>query len=185
MRKTTDARGRGTVQGLPDWDRCAVIGRRQRPPPIPSPTAGRFFDTALAVKHGMELVAQGADLVDVGGESTRPGARQGRRGRGAAARPARRAGPWPPRASPSSVDTMRARASRRRAVEAGAVLVNDVSGGLADPAMVPVGRGGGPVPFVVMQLAGLQRGHETAAPCTRTVAGEGRHRTARPGWTRW
>ncbi|SCD43299.1 dihydropteroate synthase, partial [Streptomyces sp. SolWspMP-sol7th] len=35
---------------------------------------GRWFDTEAAVKHGLELVAQGADLIDVGGESTRPGA---------------------------------------------------------------------------------------------------------------
>ena len=35
---------------------------------------GRFFDTTAAIKHGLDLVAEGADLVDVGGESTRPGA---------------------------------------------------------------------------------------------------------------
>ena len=66
-------RGRGTVQGLPEWDRCAVMGVVNVTPDSFS-DGGRWFDTTAAIKHGLDLVAEGADLVDVGGESTRPGA---------------------------------------------------------------------------------------------------------------
>ncbi|WP_405428514.1 dihydropteroate synthase [Streptomyces erythrochromogenes] len=113
---------------------------------------GHWFDTAAAVKRGLSLVADGADLVDVGGESTRPGAsrvdedEELRRVipvvRGLAAE-----------GVPVSVDTMRA-AVARQAVEAGAVLINDVSGGLADPAMIPAVADCG-VPFVLMHWRGF------------------------------
>ncbi|MEX1658267.1 dihydropteroate synthase, partial [Streptomyces pseudovenezuelae] len=65
--------GRGRVAGLPEWDRCAVMGVVNVTPDSFS-DGGRWFDTAAAVKHGLALVEEGADLVDVGGESTRPGA---------------------------------------------------------------------------------------------------------------
>ncbi len=112
---------------------------------------GRWFDTEAAIKHGLDLVAQGADLVDVGGESTRPGAARvdedeelrrvlpvvrGLAGEGLVV----------------SVDTMRASVAAQ-AVAAGAVLVNDVSGGRADPEMVPAVADAG-VPFVVMHWRG-------------------------------
>lgn len=61
------------MDGLPEWDRCAVMGVVNVTPDSFS-DGGRWFDTEGAVKHGLDLVAQGADLVDVGGESTRPGA---------------------------------------------------------------------------------------------------------------
>lgn len=97
---------------------------------------GRWLDHDAALAHGLELVAQGADLVDVGGESTRPGAARVPLDEELA------------RVLPVitslvahgvvvSVDTMRAQVARA-AVDAGAVLVNDVSGGLADPQMVPL-----------------------------------------------
>ncbi|MFC8013811.1 dihydropteroate synthase, partial [Streptomyces cinereoruber] len=70
MSTTTD---RGTARGLPEWDRCAVMGVVNVTPDSFS-DGGRWFDTTAAVKHGLHLVAEGADLVDVGGESTRPGA---------------------------------------------------------------------------------------------------------------
>lgn len=66
-------RGRGTVRGLPEWDRCAVMGVVNVTPDSFS-DGGHWFDTTAAIKHGLELVAEGADLIDVGGESTRPGA---------------------------------------------------------------------------------------------------------------
>ncbi|EPH41074.1 putative Dihydropteroate synthase 1 [Streptomyces aurantiacus JA 4570] len=113
---------------------------------------GRWFDTTAAVKHGIDLVAQGADLVDVGGESTRPGAprvdeeEELRRVvpvvRGLAAE-----------GVTVSVDTMRARVAQQ-ALAAGAVLVNDVSGGLADPGMVPA-VAAAQAPFVVMHWRGF------------------------------
>src|SRR3954449_9900032 len=65
--------GRGRVAGLPAWDRCAVMGVVNVTPDSFS-DGGRWFDTTAAVKHGLALVEEGADLVDVGGESTRPGA---------------------------------------------------------------------------------------------------------------
>ncbi|MEU7639152.1 MULTISPECIES: dihydropteroate synthase [unclassified Streptomyces] len=141
---------RGRVAGLPDWDRCAVMGVVNVTPDSFS-DGGDWFDTELAVKHGLDLVAQGADIVDVGGESTRPGAP-----RVDAAEELRRVIPVVRELAAAgvvvSVDTMRATVAEQ-AVEAGACLVNDVSGGLADPAMVPV-VAAHHVPFVVMHWRG-------------------------------
>ncbi|MBT2382728.1 dihydropteroate synthase [Streptomyces sp. ISL-11] len=144
-------RGRFGPDGLPEWDRCAVMGVVNVTPDSFS-DGGRWFDTEVAIKRGLDLVAGGADLVDVGGESTRPGASRVDEGeelrrvvpvvRGLAAE-----------GVVVSVDTMRA-AVAEAAIEAGAVLVNDVSGGLADPAMVPVVATAG-VPFVVMHWRGF------------------------------
>ncbi|MBD3004445.1 MULTISPECIES: dihydropteroate synthase [unclassified Streptomyces] len=143
-------RGRGRVAGLPEWDRCAVMGVVNVTPDSFS-DGGKWFDTDLAVKHGLDLVAAGADLVDVGGESTRPGA-----ARVDEAEELRRVIPVVRELAAAgaliSVDTMRA-AVAERAVAAGARLVNDVSGGGADPAMVPMVAAAG-VPFVVMHWRG-------------------------------
>jgi dihydropteroate synthase len=141
---------RGRVAGLPEWDRCGVMGVVNVTPDSFS-DGGRCFDTATAVKHGLELVGQGADLVDVGGESTRPGA-----SRVDEDEELRRVLPVVRELVSEgvrvSVDTMRARVAEQ-ALEAGAVLVNDVSGGQADPAMVPV-VAAARVPFVVMHWRG-------------------------------
>jgi dihydropteroate synthase len=146
--------GRGHVAGLPEWDRCAVMGVVNVTPDSFS-DGGRWFDTTAAVKHGLDLVAQGADLVDVGGESTRPGAT-----RVDEAEELRRVVPvvrgLASEGVTISVDTMRASVAAQ-ALAAGAALVNDVSGGLADPDMVPVVADAG-VPFVVMHWRGLLRG---------------------------
>jgi dihydropteroate synthase len=95
---------------------------------------GKFFDTDKAVARGLELVAQGADLVDVGGESTRPGAK-----RPSEQEELDRVLPVITQlarlGAKVSVDTMRATVAEA-AVGAGAVLVNDVSGGRADDAML-------------------------------------------------
>ncbi|MFJ4849382.1 MULTISPECIES: dihydropteroate synthase [unclassified Streptomyces] len=141
---------RGHVAGLPSWDRCAVMGVVNVTPDSFS-DGGEWFDPELAVKHGLDLVAAGADLVDVGGESTRPGA-----ARVDEAEELRRVIPVVRELAAAgvvvSVDTMRA-AVAEKAVEAGAALVNDVSGGLADPAMIPVVAAAGS-PFVVMHWRG-------------------------------
>ncbi|MGI9821928.1 dihydropteroate synthase [Agromyces sp. Marseille-Q5079] len=96
---------------------------------------GEWFDAERAVAHGLDLVAAGADILDVGGESTRPGA-----ARVEPAEELRRVVPvvreLAGRGIRVSVDTMRA-ATARAAVEAGAEIINDVSAGLADDAMVP------------------------------------------------
>ncbi|MGW8556429.1 dihydropteroate synthase [Streptomyces tubercidicus] len=141
---------RGRVAGLPDWERCAVMGVVNVTPDSFS-DGGDWFDTELAVKHGLDLVAQGADMVDVGGESTRPGA-----ARVDEAEELRRVVPVVRELAAAgvvvSVDTMRASVAEQ-AVAAGARLVNDVSGGAADPAMVPV-VAAHQVPFVVMHWRG-------------------------------
>jgi dihydropteroate synthase len=141
---------RGRVAGLPDWDRCAVMGVVNVTPDSFS-DGGRWFDTEAAVKRGLDLVAQGADLVDVGGESTRPGAT-----RVDEAEELRRVLPVVHGLVADgvvvSVDTMRASVAEQ-AVAAGARVINDVSGGRADPAMVRVAADA-QVPFVVMHWRG-------------------------------
>ncbi|MYS20588.1 dihydropteroate synthase [Streptomyces sp. DvalAA-14] len=144
------SQGRTGPLGLPEWDRCAVMGVVNVTPDSFS-DGGRWFDPELAVKHGLDLVAQGADLVDVGGESTRPGAK-----RVDEAEELRRVVPVVRELAAAgvlvSVDTMRASVAEQ-AVAGGARLVNDVSGGLADPAMIPVVAAAA-VPFVLMHWRG-------------------------------
>ncbi|MCT9091315.1 dihydropteroate synthase [Streptomyces sp. ASQP_92] len=158
--------GRGSVEGLPEWDRCAVMGVVNVTPDSFS-DGGRWFDTSTAVKHGLDLVAEGADLVDVGGESTRPGA-----SRVDEAEELRRVVPvvrgLAAEGVTVSVDTMRARVAEQ-AVAAGAVLVNDVSGGLADPAMIPAVAATG-APFVVMHWRGFSQDMNSRAVYTDVVA---------------
>jgi dihydropteroate synthase len=94
---------------------------------------GKWFGTDAAISRGLELIAQGADIVDVGGESTRPGAQ-----RVSQEEELRRVGPVVTElvkaGVPVSIDTMRAPVAGF-ALDAGVHLVNDVSGGLADPQM--------------------------------------------------
>ena len=95
---------------------------------------GRFATTAAAIAQGMLLASQGADWIDVGGESTRPGAeRVGPDVELARVLPVVRA--LAAAGIAVSIDTLNA-STALRAVEAGARLVNDVSAGLADPAML-------------------------------------------------
>ena len=95
---------------------------------------GEHFTYPDAVDHGLKLIAEGADLIDVGGESTRPGAE-----RVSAAEEERRVvnviSKLADAGKPISIDTMRA-STARAAVIAGASIINDVSGGLADPQML-------------------------------------------------
>ena len=112
---------------------------------------GEWFSADAAIAHGMELVAQGADIVDVGGESTRPGAL-----RPSVEEELRRVLPVITELVAAgvrvSIDTMRA-AVAGAALDAGAAFVNDVSGGQADRAMAAV-VGAARVPFVVMHWRG-------------------------------
>jgi dihydropteroate synthase len=112
---------------------------------------GAWFGPDAAIARGLELAAQGADIVDVGGESTRPGAQ-----RIAADEELRRVGPviagLAQAGVPVSVDTMRAEVAQA-ALQSGARLVNDVSGGLADPEMPRLVAAAG-VPYVVMHWRG-------------------------------
>lgn len=108
---------------------------------------GRYLDPELAIAHGIELYAAGADIVDIGGESTRPGAVR--------IDPETEAGRVVPvirglvaAGVPTSVDTMRASVAEA-ALVAGVSVVNDVSGGRADPDMVKV-VAAARVPWILM-----------------------------------
>jgi dihydropteroate synthase len=94
---------------------------------------GLHFDEALAISHGLEMVEDGVDIIDIGGESTRPGAdRVSEEEEQARVIPVIRE--LAKQKVVISVDTMRA-STAKLAVEAGASIVNDVSGGAADPEM--------------------------------------------------
>ncbi|WP_445236384.1 dihydropteroate synthase [Gordonia zhenghanii] len=94
---------------------------------------GRYLDVDDAVRHGLELAAAGADIVDVGGESTRPGAIRVDAGT-EVARVTQVIAALASHGVRVSVDTMRASVAAA-ALEAGASIVNDVSGGRADADM--------------------------------------------------
>jgi len=94
---------------------------------------GQWLDPELAIAHGRHLIAQGADLLDVGGESTRPGAtRVSEKVELARVMPVVHG--LAEEGTPISVDTMRASVAAK-ALDAGTCCINDVSGGLADPEM--------------------------------------------------
>jgi dihydropteroate synthase len=128
---------------------------------------GRWADLDAAVAHGLALAREGADLVDVGGESTRPGAErvdpEEETRRVVPAIRALTAG-----GVAVSVDTTRA-AVAEAALDAGASIVNDVSGGLADPAMAKVVAAAG-VPWVLMHWRGHSRDMQALARYGDVVA---------------
>ncbi|WP_354641840.1 dihydropteroate synthase [Kitasatospora camelliae] len=154
------------LPGLPALDRCAVMGVVNVTPDSFS-DGGLWLDPAAAVRHGLDLVAKGADLVDVGGESTRPGAQ-----RVTEEEEIRRVLPVVRELAAAgvvvSVDTMRASVAEQ-AVAAGARLINDVSGGLADPAMAEVVAATG-APFVVMHWRGQSADMDSLAVYRDVVA---------------
>jgi dihydropteroate synthase len=147
------------ITALPRPGRCAVVGVLNVTPDSFS-DGGRYLHLDDALTHGVEMWTDGADLVDVGGESTRPGADRVEpdveiarilpviRGLSAAG-------------VAVSVDTTRARVAAA-AVEAGAVIVNDVSGGLADPDMARVVADLG-VPWILMHWRGYSRNMDSLA----------------------
>jgi len=141
------------VTQLPAQDRCLVMGVVNVTPDSFS-DGGQWYGADAAIAHGLELAAQGADIVDVGGESTRPGAQ-----RIEETEELRRIGPVVTelvRAGLTvSIDTMRARVAEF-ALDAGAQLVNDVSGGLADPDMPRLVAAAG-VSYVVVHWRGHSR----------------------------
>jgi dihydropteroate synthase len=121
---------------------------------------GRYASLDAAVAHGVEMAADGAQLVDVGGESTRPGA-----GRVDADTESGRVLPVVRELAAAgvavSVDTTRA-AVAARALGAGATVVNDVSGGLADPDMARVVAEAG-CPFILMHWRAHSRDMQALA----------------------
>jgi len=128
---------------------------------------GRYLELADAVAHGIAMHASGADLIDVGGESTRPGAdRVEPSVESARVVPVIRA--LAAAGVPVSVDTTRARVAED-ALVAGARIVNDVSGGLADPEMAKVVVAHD-VPWILMHWRGHSRQMNTLATYTDVVA---------------
>jgi dihydropteroate synthase len=151
---------------LPAPGRCAVVGVLNVTPDSFS-DGGRYLDVDDAVAHGLEMWQAGADLIDVGGESTRPGAERVDAGVEAA------------RVSPviaqlteagvrTSIDTTRALVAEA-ALTAGATIINDVSGGLADPDMARVAAAAD-VPWILMHWRGHSREMHTLATYQDVVA---------------
>jgi dihydropteroate synthase len=142
-----------------EWDRvcgarAAVMGIVNVTPDSFS-DGGRFLVPDAAVAHGIELAEQGADVLDVGGESTRPGAAPV-----PAAEELRRVVPVVERLAatttvPLSIDTTKA-AVARAALDAGATVVNDVSAGRSDPEILGVAAEAG-AGYVVMHMQGEPR----------------------------
>jgi dihydropteroate synthase len=153
------------VPGLPQPGRTVVIGVVNVTPDSFS-DGGEWLDPEAAIAHGRDLIEQGADIVEVGGESTRPGAARpsvteelgrvlpvirGLAGTGCI-----------------SIDTMRAEVAAA-AIDAGARLVNDVSGGRADPAMLPVVAESG-LPYICMHWRGHSEDMQSRASYSDVVA---------------
>ncbi len=121
---------------------------------------GRFLDPDAAVVHGLSLVADGAAVLDVGGESTRPGAEpvdadeELRRVVPVIRRLVDALGTFPD-AVPVSVDTTKAVVAAA-ALDAGAVIVNDISAGLTDPPILAVVAGSG-AGYIAMHMLGEPR----------------------------
>jgi len=157
--------------GLPDMGRCLVMGVVNVTPDSFS-DGGAWFGTEAAVSHGLQLAAEGADIVDVGGESTRPGAQ-----RIDVEEELRRVGPVIAELAGAgltvSVDTMRA-AVAEFALGAGARMVNDVSGGRSDPRLPRLVAAAG-VPYVVTHFRGYGQDMQDRAvydDVVREVRGE-------------
>ena len=115
---------------------------------------GRHNSFNAGVARGLEMIAEGVDIIDIGGESTRPGA-----DRVSAEEEQARVLPVIAELSKHgvkiSIDTMRADTAEK-AVQAGAAIINDVSGGLSDPAMFAAVKKLG-VPYILMHWRGQSK----------------------------
>ena len=116
-----------------NWSRTLVLGVVNVTPDS-FYDGGRYQDTGAAVQHALELAAAGADVVDVGGESTRPGSERVSEEHELARVIPVIEGIAAQSEVPISVDTTKARVARE-AVAAGAVVINDISGLGLDPRM--------------------------------------------------
>jgi dihydropteroate synthase len=157
---------RGLPAELTALDRCLVMGVVNVTPDSFS-DGGLWFEPADAIVRGLALAADGADVIDVGGESTRPGA-----GRTPIDEEIRRVMPVVQALADAglavSIDTTRAEVADA-ALAVGAVLVNDISGGLADPAMADL-VADARVPFVAMHWRGTSDRMEELAVYGDVVA---------------
>ena len=149
------------------WDRHVLdLGRRTCVMGVVNVTpdsfsdGGRFFDAAAAVSQGERMAAEGADIIDIGGESTRPFSEPV-----AIEEEIRRVVPVVAALAarvriPISVDTTKA-AVARRALESGAAMINDISALRFDPDVAGVGAEFG-VPVVLMHMRGEPRSMQVA-----------------------
>jgi len=156
----------GTVLRLSD--RTHVMGIVNVTPDSFS-DGGRFLDTEDALKQGISMAEEGADIIDIGGESTRPGAEPVD-----AAQEISRVVPVISAlrerlGTPISIDTMKSNVAAA-ALDAGADIVNDVSAGRFDPQMLGL-VGGRRVPLVLMHMLGEPRTMQ-AAPSYEDVTEE-------------
>ena len=128
---------------------------------------GQFDSSVAAIAHGLEMVAEGADIIDIGGESTRPGAQ-----RTSQEQELERTIPVVKALAEQgvvvSIDTMRAEVARA-AVEAGATYINDVSGGIADAEMHHTAAELG-VNYILMHWRGHSLDMNTKATYSDVVA---------------
>jgi len=128
---------------------------------------GRHNSFEAGVARGLEMIAEGVDIIDIGGESTRPGAE-----RVSASEEQERVLPIIAELAKSgvkiSIDTMRADTAEK-AVQAGAAIINDVSGGLSDPAMFATVRKLG-VPYILMHWRGESKDMNSRAIYIDVVA---------------
>jgi len=115
---------------------------------------GRHNEFDAAVKRGLEMIAEGVDIIDVGGESTRPGADRVSQEE-EIARTIPVITELAKHGATISIDTMRA-STARAAVNAGAAMINDVSGGLADDAMLQTAAEL-KVPYIAMHWRGQSK----------------------------
>lgn len=140
----------GLPQSLANLDRTLVMGVLNVTPDSFS-DGGLFEDTQIAIDHGRFMANNGADIVDVGGESTRPGsARISQDEELARVIPVIEA--LVKDGIVVSIDTMRSEVARA-SVAAGASIINDISGGKADPEMLPFVAQSG-LPFILMHWRG-------------------------------
>ena len=140
----------GLPPHLADLERTLVMGVLNVTPDSFS-DGGKFDQEEVAIAHGLLMAAEGADIVDVGGESTRPGA-----GRISVQQELDRVIPVVSALATQgvavSIDTMRADVAHA-ALDAGAVVVNDISGGKADPAMLAL-MADVDTPYILMHWRG-------------------------------
>ena len=127
---------------------------------------GRHNSFEAGVARGVEMIAEGVDIIDIGGESTRPGA-----DRVSAEEEQARVLPVITELAKHgvkiSIDTMRADTAEK-AVQAGAAIINDVSGGLSDPAMFATVKKLG-VPYILMHWRGESKDMNSRAIYTDVV----------------
>lgn len=154
------------VPGLPQPGRTLVVGVVNVTPDSFS-DGGEWLEPNAAIAHGLELLDEGADILDVGGESTRPGAT-----RPEVSEELRRVLPVISELVAAgacvSVDTMRPEVAEA-AIAAGARLVNDVSGGQADPAVLRLVAESG-VAYICMHWRGHSEDMQSKASYADVVA---------------